>query len=112
MPGDGWNTFQNTANRSAGRSTSVAFAAPATGPTQCQDCPETTASNVRPVGFQSSNFATSTSNPLRPGQVGHIDQKYFEVTYSSLIYTTLPDSRCQKIQKESVSVLFESLPNL
>lgn len=41
-----------------------------------------------------------------------IDQKYFEVTYSSLIYTTLPDSRCQKIQKESVSVLFESLLNL
>ena len=38
---------------------------------RCQACPATTASNDRPAGSHSSNGATSTSKPPRPGQVGH-----------------------------------------
>ena len=39
--------------------------------TQCHACPAMTASNVRPAASHSSNFATSTSSPLRRAQVGH-----------------------------------------
>src|ERR1019366_10024996 len=46
-PGAGWNTFQNTASRPPDRTASVADAAPTTGSTQCQACPETTASKTR-----------------------------------------------------------------
>jgi hypothetical protein len=63
--GGGRNTFQNGASRPPGRSTRAAAAAPATGSTQCQVCPATTASNTRPAGSQASNAATSTSTPLR-----------------------------------------------
>ena len=62
--------FQKTASRPPGRSTAAAFAAPATGSTQCQACAAMTASNVRPAGSQSSNFATSAGAAL-PGQLGH-----------------------------------------
>ena len=57
--------FQNTASRPSGRNASAAFVAPATGSTQCQDWPATTASNRRPSGSHSSNVAMSTSNPFR-----------------------------------------------
>ena len=42
-----------------------ALTRPATGSTQCQACAAMTASNVRPTGSQSSNFATSVSVPGR-----------------------------------------------
>jgi hypothetical protein len=41
------------------------MAAPATGSTQCQACPATTASNARPALSQASNLDTSTSSPCR-----------------------------------------------
>ena len=62
--GDWETTWWKGASSPPGRSTCAALAAPATGSTQCQAVPATTASNSRPAGSHSSNVATSASTPV------------------------------------------------
>ena len=54
-----------------GRSTAAAFAVPATGSTQCQVWPATTASKVRPAGLQVSNGRDLDLDPAAARRLGH-----------------------------------------
>ena len=78
----GSKTCQYSASNPLGRSTCAALRAPSTGSTQCQACPATTASKVRPLRVPIFELADLDVDPGLPGEVGHplvhVDAEYLD----------------------------------